>query len=181
MLEFTLVPADLAAFAAWQSAEAPDADPRRRRMRIIGAWVAGTVAYLAVFAISTLPLLLALELVLAGLLEVLDIAVGLSVGWWEWRNGRLAGWLLRQRSLARARVALERSGASRRVWLDDAGLNVAAGERAAHVDWADIVRVAETGDHVFVYTSTDAAHVIPRRAGVGVDALVGELRRRLES
>ncbi len=179
VLEYTLTPSDLAAFAAWRSAEAGEADPRRRRMRVRGAWLAGSAAYLVLFAVSVLPLLLNLELVLAAVLELLDLALGAAVGWWEWRTGRVAGLLLRRSNLVRARVALEKSGASRKVWLDPDGLNVAAGERTAHVAWAGVTRVAETGDHVFVLTGSDAAHVIPRRAGAEVTELVAELRRRL--
>ncbi len=179
MLEYTLTPADLAAFAARRSAEAGDADPRRRRMRVTGAWLAGSTAYVVVFAASALPLLLNLELLLAGLVEFVDVAAGLAVGWWEWRNGRVAAWLLRRGNLTRARVALEKSGTARRIWLDEDGLNVAAGERTAHVGWAAITRLTETDDHVFVHTGPDAAHVIPRRAGTGVTELVAELHRHL--
>ncbi|MCB0910577.1 MAG: YcxB family protein [Propionibacteriaceae bacterium] len=179
MLEYTLVPADLAAFAAWRSAEAGDADPRRRRMRVAGAWLAGSIAYVVVFAISALPLLVNLELLLAGLVEFVDVAVGLAVGWWEWRNGRMAAWLLRRGNLTRARVALEKSGTARRVWLDADGLNVAAGERTAQVGWTGITGVTETDAHVFVHTGAEAAHVIPRRAGSEVDILVAELRRHV--
>ncbi len=70
MLEYTLTPADLAAFAAWRSDEAGDADPRRRRMRVAGAWLAGSTAYVVVFAVSALPLLVNLELLLAQLADV---------------------------------------------------------------------------------------------------------------
>lgn len=179
MLEYTLTPADLAAFAAWRSGEAGDADPRRRRMRVAGAWLAGSAAYVVVFAASALPLLVNLELLLAGLVELVDVAVGLAAGWWEWRNGRVAAWLLRRGNLTRARVALEKSGASRRVWLGEGGLNVAAGDHTAHVAWAGIIRVTETDDHVFIHTGADAAHVIPRRAGAELTELVAALRRHL--
>jgi hypothetical protein len=178
VLEYTLTPADLAAFATWRAAEPGAEDARRHRYRVLGAWLAGGIAYLVVFSFSTLPLLLNLQLPLAALLEVLDIVVGLAVGWWEWRRGAVGEWLLRRRALTRARVALERTGASRKVWLDGDGLNVASGERVAHVDWTAITRVVEAGDHVYVLTGADAAHVIPRRAGAAVDDLVRELRTR---
>ncbi|MGC3994898.1 MAG: YcxB family protein [Propionicimonas sp.] len=177
MLEYTLTPSDLAAFTAWRAGQPGTDHSRRRRYRMAAAWVAGTAAYLVVFAISTLPLLLNLQLPLAGLTELLDIAVGVAVGWWEWRGGRLADWLLHRRALSRAWVALERTGAARRAWLDEDGLNIASGERVVHVDWASIERVVETDDHVFVLTGPDAAHVIPRRAGV--DELVAALRAHL--
>lgn len=179
MLEYTLTPADLAAFAAWRSAEAGDADPRRRRMRVAGAWLAGSLAYVVVFVASALPLLVNLQLLSAGLVELLDVAVGVAVGWWEWRRGRVAAWLLARGNLTRGKVALEKSGAARRVWLDADGLNIAAGERASHLDWAGITGVTETDDHVFVHTGAGAAHVIPRRAGAGVADLVAEILRHL--
>lgn len=179
VLEYTLTPVDLAAYAAWRSAEAGETDPRRGRMRVVGAWLAGSIAYVVVFAVSALPLLVNLELVGASLLEVVDIAVGAAVGWWEWRRGRVAAWLLHRSNLTRAKVALEKSGTSRRLWLDADGLNVAAGERTAHVAWTGITRVVETDDHVFVLTGPGAAHVIPRRAGTGVPDFVVALRGRL--
>lgn len=178
MLEYTLTAEDLAAFAAWQATQSGEADARNRRMRLVGAWLAGGVAYLVVFAVSTMPLLLNLQLGLAGAMEVLDVLVGLAVGVWEWRRGRVGAWLARRRDLFRARVALERTGASRRVWLDEDGLNVTAGDRSIHVDWSEVSRVVETDDHVFVYTGQNAAHVVPRRAGAAADALVATLRER---
>ncbi|MFZ0530953.1 MAG: YcxB family protein, partial [Propionicimonas sp.] len=65
----------------------------------------------------------------------------------------------------RAREALARTGADRRVWLDADGLIVAVGSREEHVAWSGITRVVETGEHVFVFTGPNAAHVIPRRVG----------------
>jgi hypothetical protein len=178
VLEYTLTPADLAAFATWRSGEAGTQDTRRARYRLLGAWLAGGLGYLAVFSFSTLPLLLSLNLPLAGLMEVLDLAVGLGIGWWAWRRGTIGNWLLSRRALTRARVALERTGASRRAWLDDTGLNVASGDRVAHLDWAAITRVVETDDHVYVLTGSDAAHVIPRHQRAAVDDLVRQLRAR---
>nr|WP_300145081.1 YcxB family protein [Propionicimonas sp.] len=176
MLEYTLTVADLAAFADRQSADSPEGEARRRRTRLVGAWLAGGAVYLVVFAVSTLPLLLGRQLLLAGGTEFLDVVVGVLAGWWEWRGGVVAGWLQRRRSRLRARVALEQTGATRRLWLDEDGLNVAAGDRSTHVAWATITQLAETDEHVFVYTGPGAAHVIPRRAGFEVDALVAGIR-----
>ncbi len=171
MLEYSLTPADLVAYASWQSQQAGPHDRRRRRFLLAGAWVAGTIAYLVVFAISTLPLLLAVQLPLAGVTEVLDIAVGFAVGWWEWRRGRLGGWLLRRRSRARAVVALEKSGSARRLSADAHGLTITAGDRVARVPWGQVTGVAETGDHLFILTGDASAHVVPKR--VDPDAVAG--------
>jgi hypothetical protein len=176
MLEYTLTVDDLAAFADRQAADSPEGAVRRRRSRLVGAWLAGGAAYVVLFAVSTLPLLLGRQLLLAGGTEFLDVAVGVLVGWWEWRNGHVAGWLQRRRSRLRARVALEQTGAARRLWLDEDGLNVAAGDRSTHVPWSAITRVAETDEHVFVHTGPGAAHIIPKRAGFEVDALAASLR-----
>ena len=78
MVEYTLTPADLAAFAAWRSAVAGDDDPRRRRLRVAGAWLAGSLTYVALFAVLVLPPLLSLDLVLAAVLEVVVLAGGLA-------------------------------------------------------------------------------------------------------
>jgi hypothetical protein len=176
MLEYTLTVDDLATFADRQSADTPEGEARRRRTRVLGAWLAGGAAYLLVFSISTLPLLLGRQLLLASGAEFLDVVVGVLIGWWEWQGGLVAGWLHRRRSRLRARVALEQTGSSRRLWLDESGLNVAAGDRSTHVAWAAITSVEETDEHVFVFTGPGAAHIIPRRAGFEVDELVARIR-----
>jgi len=182
VIEYSLTPDDLVAYASWRAQAAGEEDAQVRRYRLTGAWLAGAVAYLVVFAISTLPLLLAGQLPLAGFTELLDIAVGLAVGWWEWRHGRLGAWLLLRRYRTKARVSLEKSGAARRITLDADGLTVAAGERAAHVPWAQVTGLAETADHLFILTGDTAAHVVPKRvAPDAVAALAAEIRSHLVS
>lgn len=177
MIEFTLTPADLAAYYALQARESGEEESRPTRTRLAGAWLAGGAAYLAAFLVSALPLLLGRQLLLAAVLEVVDIGVGLAVGWWEWRNGRVAHGLLTRRHRLKARVALEQGAADRRLWLEDDGLRIASGERSARVAWPAITRISETDDHVFVHTG-EVAHVIPRRAGAGVAGLVAGIRAR---
>lgn len=176
MIEFTLTPADLAAYAALPAKESVEEASRLRWTRLAGAWLSGGAAYVVAFSFSALPLLLGRQLALAAAAEVLDIAIGAAVGWWEWRRGRVGHWILSRRYRLKASVALEQTGASRRMWLDEAGLAVAAGERTAHVAWAAITRITETDDHVFVHTGAAGAHVIPRRAGAGVADLVAGIR-----
>jgi hypothetical protein len=179
VLEYTLTTDDLVAYAAWRARESGADDQQGRRFRLAGAWIAGGIAYLAVFAISTLPLLLAVQLPLAGVTEVLDIAVGAAVGWWEWRRGRLGGWLLLRRYRTKARVSLETAGSTRRLGLDADGLTVAAGDRVAHVPWARITGVAETGDQLFILTG-GGAHVVPKRVGPGaVEDLASGIRAHI--
>jgi hypothetical protein len=177
VIAFTLTPADLAAYYALQARESGEEESRLKGTRLAGAWLAGGAAYLAAFLVSALPLLLARQLLLATLLELVDIGVGLAVGWWEWRRGRVAHALLVRRYRLKARVALERGPAQRRLWLDDDGLHVASGDRSARVAWPAITRISETDDHVFVHTG-EVAHVIPRRAGAGVAGLVEGIRSR---
>ncbi len=179
MIEFTLTPADVAAYAALQAEEAEESRSRQRLTRLAGAWLLGGAAYLAGFVSSTLPLLLGRQALLAAVAEVLVVVLGLAVGWWEWRRGRVAHWLVTRRHRLKAKVALEQTGASRRMWLDEDGLNVAAGKRQAHLPWASIARLTETDDHVFVHTPTASAHVIPRRAGPGVAELAAGIRAHL--
>lgn len=179
MVEFTLTVDDLVAFAAWQAKASGEEDPRRARMRLVGAWLVGGAAYLAMFAVATLPFLLSRLLELAGAAELVSVLVGAAVGWWEWQRGRAGEWLVARRYRTKARVALEQTGTTRRLELDDDGLTILAGRRSTHVPWSRISRVVETDDHVFVYTGPDAAHVIPRRAGGAVTDLVATLRSRL--
>lgn len=180
MIEYTLTPDDLVAYASWRAVARGEEDAQSRRYRLTGAWLAGALAYLVVFAISTLPLLLAGQLPLAGLTELLDIAVGLAVGWWEWQRGRLGAWLLLRRYRTKARVSLEKSGADRRLDLDADGLTVTAGTRAAHVAWAQVSGLAETPDHLFILTGDTAAHVVPKRVGPDVVAeLASAIRAHL--
>lgn len=179
MIEFTLTPADLAAYYALQARESGEEASRLHRTRLAGAWLAGGAAYLAAFLASTLPLLLGRQLLLAALLELVDIAVGVAVGWWEWRTGRVAHGLLTRRYRLKARVALEQGPAHRRLWLADDGLRIASGDRSARVAWPAITRISETDDHVFVHTG-EVAHVIPRRAGAGVADLVEGIRSRTD-
>lgn len=179
MVEFTLSVDDLVAFAAWQARASGEEDRRRARLAVVGAWIAGAIAYLVVFLVLPMILLLAGQLALAAAGEVLALLVGGAAGLWEWRRGRIGEWLLRRRYRARATVALERTGAARRLWLDDDGLNITAGERSNRVRWAGITRVVETDDYVFVYTGPETAHVIPRRVGPAVADLVTGIRSRL--
>ena len=169
MLEYTLTTDDLAAFAAWQAAASGEERSRRPRLRATGAFLIGGGAYLAVFAVSTLPLLLARHWQPAGIAEAVAVLLGVVTGWVEWRRGRVAERLLTRRYRVPARAALARTGASRRVWLDVDGLHVAAGDRATQVPWAEITGVVESPEHLFVLTGSSAAHVIPCR--VGADAV----------
>jgi hypothetical protein len=163
VLEYDLTQADLAAFAAWQAKTSGEEEERSGRMRLAAAWIVGTAAYLVAFAISTFPLLLGSQLALAGVAEVVDIAVGAAAGWWEWRRGRVGERLLTRRYRTRARLALAKTGAARRLELGANGLSVASGERQAQVPWAQVTGVVDTADHLFILTGPNAAHVVPRR------------------
>lgn len=181
MLEYTLTEADLAAFAAWQARESGEDARRGRRSAVIAAWLVGVAAYLVVSAALTIPLLLGRSWFLAGGGELLALVCGLALGWAEWRSGRLAARLTSRPYRRRAREALARTGPDRRVWLDAAGLNVAVGSRSERLGWAEITRLVETDDHVFVLVGANAAHVIPRRASQEVAGLVAEIRSRIQA
>jgi hypothetical protein len=180
VLEFSLTTDDLATFAAWQAKASGEADQRRGRLRLAGAWIVGTGAYLVAFAITTLPLLLGSQLGMAGVAEVVSVLVGGVAGWWEWRRGRVGERLLTRRYRAKARAALQSTGAARRIWPDEAGLNVAAGERTTHLPWTGITDVVETPTHVFILTGANAAHVVPRSADpAAVGQLAADVRVKL--
>lgn len=179
MLEYTLTEDDLVAFAAGQARESGEDAVRRRRAVVVIAWLVGVAAYLLVSALSTIPLLAGRQFVWAGAAEVTAIIVGVAVGWRQWRSGeRLVDRWLSRRYRRLARVALEQTGAHRRVWLTADGIRVASGGREDGVDWAGVVRVTETPDHVFVHTAANSAHIIPKRAGAGVAGFVAEVRAR---
>lgn len=182
MLEFSLTVDDLAAFAAWQAEASGEEEQRRGRLRLTGAWLVGAAVYLVAFLVSTLPLLLTSQLLPAGLAEVASVLVGAAAGWWEWSRGKVGERLLARRYRSRARMALEATGSARRLWLDDAGLNVASGDRSAHVPWSAITGVVDAPGHVFVCTGAKAAHVVPRRTDApGVARLAEDIRVRLVS
>lgn len=180
VLDYVLTETDLAAFAAWQARGSGEDARRGRRSAVIGAWLVGVAAYLVVSAVLTIPLLLGREWWLAGGGEVLALVGGLALGWAEWRSGRLAERLVSRPYRRRAREALARTGGDRRVWLDADGLNVAVANRSEHLGWARLTGLVETDDHVFVLVGTNAAHVIPKRAGPGVAALAAEIRGRMQ-
>ena len=172
MLEFTLTEADLAAFAAHRAQESGEADRNRFRYAMGAAWLVGVGVYLAVSLGLTIPLLIAGQLTLAGVTEVVALVGGFAAGLSEWRSGRTADRLVARRYRSRARQSLAATGPERRMWLDATGLNVAVGDRSEHVDWAGISRVEESTGRVFVYTGPTSAHVIP---AAGTDPEIGRL------
>lgn len=172
--------ADLIAFAAFRTQESGEEKRATTRRAVIAASLVGVAAYLAVSAVATIPLLLARQLPTAGLTEALALGLGVIAGVWEWRRGGLAERWEDRRYRVKARQALARTGAHRRVWLDEAGINVAVGERSEHVGWSAVTRVEETAAHVFVYTGPASAHVIPKAADQpAATALAAAIRLRL--
>ncbi len=179
VLAYELTVADLAAFAAWQARQSGEHDRRGHRLAVLSAWLVGIAAYLVVSAAATIPLLLGRSWTLAAAGELLAVACGVALALAEWRSARVAEYLLARPYRRRAREALARTGAERRVWLDAEGLNVAVSNRTEHVAWARIAQLVETDDHVFVQVDTNAAHVIPHRAGPQLATVVSGIRAGL--
>ncbi len=166
MLEFTLTEADLAAFAAHQASESGEAGVRSRPLRVVSAWVVGVSGYLVVALASTIPLLVNNLLLWAGLAELAALGFGFLLGYLDWRRGGLlTPPLLARRYRLRAREALSRTGADRRLSTDDEGITVATGEKSTRVSWSQVQRITETPEHYFIYTGASEAHIIPRRVG----------------
>lgn len=179
MVTYDLSIADLVAWAQWRQATVESGAPERRRTRVVAAWLVGAAGYLLVSATLTIPWLVQQQLPLAGISEALALTLGLVGGWQEWRVGSGARWLERRRARNRARVALEQTSATRRLWLDDGGLWVAAKERETHLPWSQITEVIGTPDHYFIRIGTSAVHVLPRRVCDSADELVAQIRRKL--
>lgn len=166
MLEYTLTEGDLAAFAAHQAGESGEEAARGRPLRVASAWVIGVAGYLVVALAATVPLLLNNLLLWAGLAEVVALGFGFLLGYLDWRKGGvLTTPLLTRRYRLRARAALGRTGADRRLDTDGEGITVAAGGKLTRVTWAQVQRVTETPGHYFIYTGPREAHIIPRRVG----------------
>ena len=164
MLEFTLTQGDLAAFAAHSAEESGEAVTRRKRFRLVSAWLVGIAGYLVIVVLTTVPLLLNLQLGWAALGVVVALAFGYSLALLDWRRGGLlTAPLLARRYRFKARQALATTGAARCLTLDDDGFTVAAAQRSTSVPWAGVRRIAETPGHYFIYTGPREAHVVPRQ------------------
>lgn len=180
MLEFQLDLTDLVTFAAWRAEQSGEYRQRLPRQRLIAAWVAGVGGYLAVSVLWTIPALVLRGWVGAGLGELVALGLGLGAGLWEWRHGRLAGYLTQRRYRRWGKAALARTGPNRELRMDDSGLRVQVGRRTELVNWSDIDQLVEVGQRVFVLTGDGAAHIIPVQVP-GASAFVSDLRQHLHS
>lgn len=177
MIEYELTSADLLAWANWRAAHADPADPEFRRRRVVAAWLVGAGCYLAVALILTVPWLVVRQYALAGISEVVALAVGAFGGWMEWRLGVSAGWLERRRARLRARVALEKNGSTRRIEVVPDGIKLAAGQQETLLPWEGVTAVIQTPTHLFLQTGPNAAHVVPLSIGLDVAQIRAEVKR----
>ncbi|HOC14089.1 MAG TPA: YcxB family protein [Propionicimonas sp.] len=176
MLEFSLTEADLAAFAAFRAQESGEEAKRIERIRLITPWVTGTIAYLVVSLAFVIPMILGRQWALAGVGELVAIAVLAVLAVWQSRHlDPVLGRLLPRRYQAKAQQALARTGSERKLWLDSDGLSVAGAGRTNHIAWDGITRIADTDEHWFIYTGADAAHVLPKRLGAPAAELVAAI------
>ena len=180
VLEYSLTEADLAAFAAFRAQQSGEEAQRIERIRLIAPWVSGTIAYLVVSLVIVIPLVLGREFAWAGMGELLAIGTLAAVGIWQSRHlAPVIARFLPRPYLAKARQALAQTGAERKLWLDADGLHVAVDHRAEVIPVSAVEKVITTDQHVFIFTGPTTAHVVPRRLGAPLEALVAQLETPL--
>lgn len=179
MLEFTLAPSDLVAYAAYRGGSAEGARARLTRTRLLQAGLAGVGAYLLIAVPVTIPMLLARDYPAALGTFTFALLAGAGVGVWRWRQGLAAATRrLHRRWLAEASTSLARTGAERRMWLGDSGLHVAAGSREEVVAYLEVARIDFTGAQWVIHTTAGAAHLVPELVPGGAE-FIAELRTRI--
>lgn len=148
MLKYELTDDDLVAFGFYAATATPLAQKESSRLRIgLSVGVLATLA-LILAANGLLYLGLGAGLVLAGLLWLLWPRL------WRWAS----------RSNARRFASRGQLGAKGeyRIWADDAGVHQISPRGRSDASWADVQRVEDDDEHVYLFTGDIEAYVIPR-------------------
>jgi hypothetical protein len=151
IVEYTLAPSDFVAYSLYHNAHNPATQKSMRRLRfgVPAIWL----------AIGLFPLLFGRPL---GAMEVVYLAIGFL--WFLLLPSLIRSSVRRtaarwyERGIVNGQIGLHR------VELTDTGFRDSTPVTDWHVAWAAVDRVADGGEHLFVYVGPHAAHVIPKAA-----------------
>jgi YcxB-like protein len=154
-IEYDITPDDLYAFQ-WRGVF-HSARGRRARRNVYLGWLLAVVLFAIVPAIDVDGFAFS-RISLGFILVAVPIVFAFQWCLERWLIGRAIRQLFTDERPDRGVL-----GRHRVVLSDDGVLESTAVNQSSHA-WAGVDRVEESADHIFIYTSVAAAHVIPKRA-----------------